>query len=70
MNIGNVDYDPGPYSLLFTAGETAKSFDISLFDDNTFESLESFTLTISPPSFVLLGNPQQAIAGIIDDDDG
>ena len=47
-----------------------KSFDISIFDNNTFESLESFNLTISPPSFVLLGNPHQAIATIVDDDDG
>ena len=68
MYLGNVDYDPGPYSVLFAAGETVKSFNISIFDNNTFESLESFTLTISPPSFVLLGNPHQAIITIIDDD--
>ena len=45
-----------------------KSFNISIFDNDTFESLESFNLTITPPSFVLLGNPHQAIVTIIDDD--
>jgi len=45
-----------------------KSFNISIFDNNTFESLESFNLEISPHAFILLGNPHQAVTTIRDDD--
>ena len=65
---GGIDYDPGPYSILFSAGETNKSFNISIFDNNTFESLENFNLLISPHAFILLGNPHQAVTTIRDDD--
>ena len=68
LYIGSSDYDPGPYTILFSAGETIKSFNISVFDNNTFEALESFNLTINPPSFGFVGNPHQAVITIIDDD--
>ena len=66
--IESVDYDPGPYSILFLAGETIKSFNISIFDNNTFEALETFNLIINPSSFVSLGTPHQAVTRIMDDD--
>ena len=66
--IENVDYDPGAYSILFSAGETIKSFNISIFDNDTFEALETFNLIINPSSFVSLGTPHQAVTRIVDDD--
>ena len=66
--IGGVDYDPGPYSIIFSAGGTSKSFNITIFDNNTFESLESFNLLISPHALILLGSPHQAVTTIRDDD--
>ena len=68
--VGGFDYDPGPYSILFSAGETFRSFNISIFDNNTYEAFESFNLIISPPGFVLFGNPRQTITTISDEDDG
>lgn len=32
--IGNVDYAPGPYNVIFPARETSVSFDVSITDDN------------------------------------
>jgi len=66
--LGNVDYDAGPYNVIFSTGETIKSFNISIFDNNTFEALKSFNLVISPSNFIILGNPHQAITTITDDD--
>ena len=64
----SVDYDPGPYNILFSAGETIKSFNISIFDNNTFEALETFNLIINPSRFVSLGTPHQTVIRIMDDD--
>ena len=68
--IGSADYDPGPYNILFSAGETIKPFNILIFDNDTFEALETFNLIISPSSFVSLGITHQAVVRITDDDDG
>jgi len=68
FHLGNVDYDAGPYNVMFSAGETIKSFNILIFNNNTFEALESFNLVISPSNFIILGDPHQAITTITDDD--
>ena len=68
--IESVDYDPGPYNIVFSAGESIKPFNISIFDNDTFEALETFNLIISPLSFVSLDTTHQAVVRITDDDDG
>ena len=55
---------------MFSAGETIKPFNILIFDNDTFEALETFNLIISPSSFVSLGITHQAVVRITDDDDG
>ena len=47
---GGVDYDSGPYSVMFTAGMTSVSFDVPINDDNILETNEDFTLTIDSSS--------------------
>ena len=53
------------------AGVTRVPFNISIFDDNTVENNESFTLTIDqslPPINVTANGPGQATVTIVDDD--
>jgi len=69
---GNVDYDSGPYTVMFTAGWTSALCNIPIIDDNLFETNESFTLTIiqaSLPNRVTRGGRSQAIV-VISDNDG
>ena len=66
---GGVDYDSGPYTVTFTAGQTSASFDIPINDDNILENTEMFTLTINPPSLstcITVGGPGQANVTIMD----
>jgi len=68
---GGFDYDSGPYSVTFTAGQTSASFDIPINDDNIFEASELFNLTIDPsslPSTVTLSSSATLTATILDDD--
>ena len=43
---GGVDYDSGPYTVTFPAGQTRASFDVPINDDNILEDDESFHLSI------------------------
>ena len=65
-----MDYISGPYSVTFPAGVTSVPLNISINDDNLFESNENFTLTInsSLPTGVMVGNPGQATMTIVDND--
>ena len=66
---GGVDYDSGPYTVTFPAGQTRASFDVSINDDDIFESNEDFTLIIlrnSLPNDVIHDGP--ATVTIMDDD--
>ena len=64
--IGRFDYDPGPYDATFPALTTTASFDIKIFDNQTFETSEQFSLTINPPNFVFQGTPSEVTATILD----
>ena len=77
VNSGNnvtgrgVDYDSGPYTVTFTAGQTNVSFDVPVNDDEIFEDNESFQLSIirrSLPDDVNRGNPGRATLTIVDND--
>ena len=66
-----MDYASGPYTVTFPAGERNISLNISINDDNIFEHNEKFTLTInvsSLPSDVYIGNRNETIVTIVDND--
>ena len=66
---GGVDYDSGPYSVSFSAGNTNVSFDINITIDNLVEDDEEFHLTIDPsslPTGVNLSSPHLTTVNIID----
>ena len=69
--VGNVDYVSGPYNVTFPAGVKRVSFIVLINDDNILEHNEDLILTInqsSLPGNVTVGNPDQAIITIVDDD--
>jgi len=68
---GGVDYDSGPYTATFTAGQTSVPFNVPINDDNILENTEMFTLAIDSstlPNRVTIGDPGQAIVTIMDTD--
>ena len=59
------------YNVVFHAGMTNVSFNISIYDDNMLEGSESFILNINPtslPGSVTVDDPGQATVMIVDDD--
>ena len=59
------------YSVVFHAGMTTVSFNISIHDDDIFEGSESFILDINAntlPDSVTADEPSQATIMIVDDD--
>ena len=65
---GGTDYSSGPYTVLFPAGTTNASLDISINNDNIVEMNETFSLTITPPNDVMAIDPDNAVVTIVDDD--
>ena len=66
-----VDYDSGPYTITFTAGNTSASINIPINDDNILEDDEDFMVTIMTgplPDGVTHGNPGSATVNILDND--
>ena len=71
--IGGVDYEPGPYSVTFLAGNTIASFYISIIDNVLFEGNKNLILTINSsllPSHVTINDTLQTTTLLIIDDDG
>ena len=65
---GGVDYNSGPYNILFPAAETSVMFSVLIEDDDLLEDNETFNLTINPPSEVSINNPAQVTVTIVDDE--
>ena len=66
-----MDYDSGPYTVTFPAGEESVSLRISINDDNIFEHNENFVLNINVSSLltdVTIGNHNETIVTIVDND--
>ena len=64
-----MDYISGPYSVTFFAGVTSVPLNIPINDDNIFENLERFYVTInSLPTSVMFAYPDQARVEIVDND--
>ena len=64
-----MDYNSGSYEILFAAGETSVSFNISIFEDETKDDNEMFVLTIINkmlPDRVSAGNPNMSTVIIAD----
>ena len=71
LQIGNVDYTSGSYSVEFLAGMTNVSLNISLIDDDVLENNENFYLSIdedSLPTSIIAGATDRTIVNIVDDD--
>ena len=65
-----MDYDSGPYTATFLAGQTTATFEVPITDDNTFEGNETFMLNIdssSLPTGLTTGNPDQATVTIFEE---
>ena len=69
--VGNDDYDSGPYTVTFPSGVTNASFNVTIIDNDQYESTETFYLIInsfSLPHNMYISNPGHAIVIISDDD--
>ena len=71
------DYTTGPYYVTFNAGVKRASFVIGITNDNVFEGLEYFTLTLkstallhSKSVLVIYGTRSQSTVLITDERDG
>jgi len=65
---GGVDYDSGPYSVTFPAGNTNVSFDVRINNDKLVEYDEDFHLTIdssSLPTGININSLHQTTAIIV-----
>jgi hypothetical protein len=62
------DYLNSAGALAFAAGETSKSFSVSIIDDSYSEGDETFTVSLSNVSVASLGVPSTATITIVDND--
>ena len=62
------DYTATSGSVTFLPSETSKDITVPITNDSTFESSESFTVTLSAPTNATLGSPSTATVTINDDD--
>ena len=68
---GGVDYDSGPYTVTFPAGNASVSFNVNISIDHLVEDGEKFYLTIDPsslPTGVIISSPHQTNVKIVDND--
>ncbi|MFK7805381.1 MAG: Calx-beta domain-containing protein [Anaerolineae bacterium] len=66
--IAGVDYTSVAGTLNFGVGETSKTFDVPILDDDITEGDETFSVSIANPSAYGLGEPSIALITIIDDE--
>ena len=67
------DYEAGPYTVTFTAGQVNATLMVSTMDDGTTELSEYFKVAINstdPPSVVEIGTPNTTVITIEDNDAG
>ena len=63
------NYDSANGTLTFAAGETSKTFSVSLIDNSDRKGNKTFTLTLSSPTGgAVLGATSSAIVSIVDDE--
>ena len=67
------DYETGPYTVSFSAGQMYATLMVSTVDDNTTELSEYFRVVItstSQPSVVRIGSPNVSFITVEDNDPG
>ena len=67
------DYEAGPYTVTFTAGQVYATLTVSTIDDNTTELTEYFKVAINStdqPSVVEIAAPNKTVIPIEDNDPG
>jgi hypothetical protein len=64
------DYTATSGTLTFAAGETSKTVNIPIFNDNIYEGNETFSVLLSNPSggTIEIQSPESAVVTIVDDD--
>ena len=68
-NFVGADYNSKNYTVEIPASRrSVVSVNVSVIDDNVFEGNENFTLTLTVPTGILVGEPGQITVVIIDDD--
>ena len=70
---GGSDYETGPYTVTFTAGQLYATLTVSTMDDNTTELSEYFSAMIpstDQPSAAEIGSPNMTFITIEDNDPG
>jgi hypothetical protein len=68
--VSGSDYQTTNGVLTFDAGETQKSFQVTILDDNVYEGDETVTLSLSNPSGgATIGTPSEATLTITDEED-
>lgn len=63
-----IDFTSGSGTLTFAAGETSKTIDITIVDDNLIEPTETFSLSLSNATGATLGSAVSSTISIINDD--
>ncbi len=63
------DYGAAAGTLTFAAGDTTKTFPVTVVDDTTDEDNETFTVRISSPSNATVATADRDATGTINDDD-
>ena len=69
---GGVDYVSEPYNVIFYAGETDITLNISIIDDDILENDESFNVTVNPTllpiDVIIANNIGYSTVNIVDND--
>jgi hypothetical protein len=65
---GTTDYVNASNTLNFAAGDTSRTFNVTICPDTTFEPNETVTLTLSNATGSILGSPNPATLTITNDD--
>jgi uncharacterized delta-60 repeat protein len=67
--LAGVDYHPVQTTYTFTAGETAVSLIVQIFDNAQFQSDRQFKITLSNPVNLTIGSPAEVTVTIADNDE-
>ena len=69
--LGGLDFTSGVYAVLFPAGVTRVTFNVTIIDDNILEHDETFTLAIdlsTLPNRIIIGGSTHTRITILNDD--
>jgi beta-glucanase (GH16 family) len=66
---GSSDYTPVSGTLTFLSGETQQTISVNTTDNTVYAGNKTFTVQLSDPISVTLGNPSQATVTIVDDEE-